>query len=177
MFRVSTFAAVVLVLFSIGSVQSQEATTTCIFGGRRMPCTIETHIKGEQTISLQPIKKSDWEFHEKDMDRVATALQAELLNNVTIENAQAFVMSQLYRQYRGNQVQKLLGYLALQILREMKAKYPDLDDGELLEAIVIEAGLPVIKVPSAAEDVDMDEIRELLLGSGILEKMQRRLGQ
>lgn len=52
---------------------------------------------------------------------------------------------------------KLATYARFQIMAQMKAKYGDLDEFALMEAVVIEAGLPVIQVPSSIGDGIPDE--------------------
>ena len=160
-------AVLVLTGFSMAPAQAQPATSNCIFAGQTMPCTVETDVSGQQTITRQPIEKSDWEFLERDMAPDATALHAELLNNTTWENAQRYALSQIYRQYRAMQAMKLATYARFKIMEQMKAKYGELDELALIEAVVIEAGMPVINVPSLIDNLNPGDLLNLGGNSGL----------
>ena len=148
--RVWLSAVLVLSLLQ-GSFAQQQAADDCLFAGRRAPCAVETHIEGDLTVTLKPLDPSDWEFLERDLAPDATALHAELLNHTTWANAQRYALAQIYRQYRAMQAMKLATYARFQIMQQMRAKYGDLDELALIEAVVLEAGLPVIQVPSAMD--------------------------
>ena len=60
------------------------------------------------------------------------------------------------------QAMKLATYARYQIMQQMRAKYGDLDELALIEAVVLEAGLPVIQVPNA-----MDVLPAEALGLGV----------
>ena len=93
----------------------------------------------------------------------ATALHVELLNEVTHENALRYVTAQMYRLYRMEQARKLLALVTQRMVAYVKAKYGGaLTPQQVIEAIVLEAGLPVIAVPPAAEDIQHMDIMELL---------------
>jgi len=158
-------AVLVLSLLQGSFAQPQGAADACLFAGRRAPCTVETHVEGDPTVALRPLDQSDWEFLERDLAPDATALHAELLNHTTWENAQRYALAQLYRQYRAMQAMKLATYARFQIMQQMRAKYGDLDELALIEAVVLEAGLPVIQVPSA-----MDALPAKALGLGASSK-------
>ena len=135
------------VFMVVGFVTAADAQESCVFAGHAIPCTVETSVTTGESITLEPITKTDWQFLERDMARDATALHAELLNNTTLENAKRYALSEIYRQYRGMQAMKLATYVRAQIMAQMRAKYGDLDELGLIEAAVIESGMPVISVP------------------------------
>jgi len=145
MFRMWLSAVLVLTLCPPAVAQPEAAS--CVFAGARLPCTVESTVAGEPAITLKPLTRDEWEFLERDMAPEATALHADLLNHTTWDNAQRYALSQLYRQYRAVQAMKLATYARAQIMARVRAKYGDLDEFSLLEAVVIEAGLPVIHVP------------------------------
>ena len=151
-----------LVLILSTSAVGQES---CVFAGHALPCTIETNVNATQPITLAPIGKADWEFLERDMARDATALHAELLNNTTLENAKRYAMSEIYRQYRGMQAMKLATYVRMQIMNQMRAKYGDLDELGLIEAAVIESGMPVINVPDLSKTLKPGDLMDARLSS------------
>lgn len=149
MFRMWLSAILVLTLCPHAMAQPEAAS--CIFAGETLPCTVESDIAGPPTVTLKPLTRDDWAFFERDMAPDATALHAELLNHTTWDNAQRYALSQIYRQYRAVQAMKLATYARERIMAQMRAKYGDLDDFSLLEAVVVEAGLPVIHVPDLIE--------------------------
>lgn len=157
MFRMWLSAGLVLSLLSSAVAQQQAKPDRCRFAGQTMPCTVETDVEGQPTLTLKPLERADWEFLERDMAPDATALHAELLNHPTWDQAQRYALAQIYRQYRALQAMKLATYARFQIMAQMQAKYGDLDELALMEAVVIEAGLPVIQVPSRIGDGILDE--------------------
>jgi hypothetical protein len=156
MFRVWLSAGLVLSLLSGAVAQQQSATERCRFAGQTVPCTVETAVEGHQTLTLVPLEKTDWEFLERDMAPDATALHADLLNHPTWDKAQRYALAQIYRQYRALQAMKLAAYARFKIMAQIKARYGDLDELALMEAVVLEAGLPVIQVPSGIGDLTLD---------------------
>jgi hypothetical protein len=154
--------SIFLVVAVAGSQAAAEPSeVTCTFAGYTLPCTVESHVGGMPHIELSPIDKSDWEFLERDMAPDATALHAELLNHPTWETARRYALSQIYRQYRAMQAMKLATYARYKIMAQVKAKYGELDELALIEAVVIEAGMPVVNVPDLAETLTPGELLDL----------------
>lgn len=166
MFRMWLSAVLVLILYPGALAQAPSEAARCIFAGQTLPCTVESDIAGQPTITLKSLARDDWAFFERDMAPDATALHAELLNHTTWDNAQRYALSQLYRQYRAVQAMKLATYARQRIMAQMRAKYGDLDEFALIEAVVIEAGLPVIHVPDVADPLMSDEPHESGSASG-----------
>ena len=160
-------------VFLVAAVASSQAAAeqsevTCTFAGHALPCTVENNVDGVPHVMLSPIEKSDWEFLERDMARDATALHAELLNHPNWETARRYALSQLYRQYRAMQAMKLATYARYKIMEQVKAKYGDLDELALIEAVVIEAGMPVVNVPDLADTLTPGALLDLsrMMGTG-----------
>lgn len=162
--------SVLVVVFFLGTRAPAEPAegVTCTFAGHTMPCTVESNVEGVQHITLAPIAKTDWEFLERDMAPDATALHAELLNHTNWETAVRYALSQIYRQYRALQAMKLATYARYKIIQQAKAKYGELDEMALLEAVVIEAGMPVVNVPDLAETMTPGELLDMsrMMGAG-----------
>lgn len=140
---------------------AEQSEVTCTFAGYTLPCTVESNVGGVPHIELSPIQQSDWEFLEHDMAPDATALHAELLNHPTWETARRYALSQIYRQYRAMQAMKLATYARYKIMEQVRAKYGDLDELALVEAVVIEARMPVVKVPDLADTPTPGELLDL----------------
>jgi hypothetical protein len=154
--------SVFLVVAAAGSKAAAEPSeVTCTFAGHTLPCTVEITVDGVPHVLLSPIDKSDWEFLERDMAPDATALHAELLTHPSWETARRYALSQLYRQYRAMQAMKLATYARYKIMAQVKAKYGELDELALIEAVVIEAGMPVVNVPDLAETLTPGELLDL----------------
>ena len=151
MFRMWLSAVLVLTLYPGALARAPSEAASCILAGRILPCTVETDIAGQPTVTLKPLTRDDWAFFERDLAPDATALHAELLNHTTWDNAQRYALSQIYRQYRAVQAMKLATYARERIMARVRARYGDLDEFSLLEAVVMEAGLPVIHVPDLPE--------------------------
>jgi hypothetical protein len=141
------------------AVAQPPVETSCVFAGQTVPCTVEMDASGTRQITLTPIEKADWAFLERDMARDATALHAAFLNDPTWDNAQRYVLSHIYRQYRAMQAMKLATYVRAKIMEQMRAKYGELDELGLIEAVVIEAGMPVIAVPELHEALPPGALR------------------
>lgn len=146
------------------AVASERVTPQCTLMGVVVPCTVQpVDPEGVQRIEIGTLKPEDWQFDEKDLPVDATALHVDLLNHVTHENALRYVTAHLYRLYRMEQARKLLALVTMRMVAYVKAKYGgDLTPQQVIEAIVLEAGLPVIAVPQAAEDIQHMDIMDLL---------------
>ena len=155
---------VALVWVQPASAQSAPSTQQCQFQGVVVPCTVHAvDHRGVQQIDIGTIDPSDWLFAEKDLPRDATALHVELLNDTTLDTARRYVLAQFYRLYRADQARKLLSLVTLQLIQMAKRKYgTDMTYQQVIEAIVIEAGLPVINLPAAADDIQQVDIMQLL---------------
>jgi hypothetical protein len=160
----TTIVVVCVLWASVSPATEAPRTQQCQFQGVVVPCTIHAvDRRGVQRIDLGPIDDADWQFDEKDLPRDATALHVELLNKTTIDNARRYALAQFYRLYRAEQARKLLSLVTMQMIEAVKRKYGhEMTHQQVIEAIVLEAGLPVINVPEIAEDIQTLDLMKLL---------------
>jgi hypothetical protein len=142
----------------------QPVTHQCTFQGVVVPCTVHAvDAQGVQRVEIGRIDPQDWRFDEKDLPVEATALHVELLNHTTYDNAIRYATAELYRFYRAQKAQQLVSLVMARLVQYVKTKYgPDLSSDDVIEAIVLEAGLPVIQVPEAARDIQTSDIMQML---------------
>jgi hypothetical protein len=142
----------------------QPVTHQCTLQGVVVPCTVHAvDAQGVQRVEIGKIDPQDWRFDEKDLPVDATALHVELLNYTTYDNAIRYAAAEMYRFYRAQKAQQLLSLVMARLVQFVKTKYgPDLSIDDVIEAIVLEAGLPVIQVPEAARDIQTSDIMQML---------------